>query len=90
MKIYKADIYDKEANKNESVRLAVIETKAEQEHYDAEEYDALFRDSGYDDEDIFYYIRKNEIPEKNNGHIMAGDIYDYIGVLNARLVYQTH
>ena len=90
MKIYEANIYDKEANKNESVRLAVIETEAEQEHYDAEEYDALFRDSGYDDEDIFYYIRKNEIPEKNNGHIMSGDVYDYISVSRARLVYQTH
>ena len=90
MKIYEANIYDKEANKNEAVHLAVIETEAEQEYYDAENYDALFRDSGYDDEDIFYYIRKSEIPEKNHGHIMAGDIYDYIGVLNARLVYQTH
>ena len=90
MKIYEANIYDKEANKNESVHLAIIETEAEQEHYDAEDYDALFRNSGYADEDIFYYIHKSEIPEKNNGHIMAGDIYDYIGVLNTRLIYQTH
>lgn len=90
MKIYEANIYDKEANKNESVHLAVIETKAEQTHYDTEDYNDLFRNSGYDEEDIFYYISKSEIPEKNNGHIVPGDVYDYISILNARLVYQTH
>ena len=55
----KKPYYIENIRTNVSVRLAVIETEAEQEHYDAEEYDALFRDSGYDDEDIFYYIRKN-------------------------------
>lgn len=90
MKIYSAHIHDNESSKDETVNLAVIETESEQKHYDEENYDELFRNSGYDDNDIFYYVNKNEIPEKNNGHIMAGDVYDYIIVLSALLLYQSH
>lgn len=90
MKIYEAHIHDEESKRDENVNLAIIETESEQKHYDAEDYDELFHNSGYEDNDIFYYVNKDEIPEKNNGHIMAGDVYDYVIVLSASLTYQSH
>lgn len=90
MKIYDTVIYDKEAGKEMPANIAVLETKDEEKTYDDENYDKLFEKSGYEDVDIFYFVRSKEIPEPNNGHIMAGDNYDFIHVKTAELVYQSH
>lgn len=91
MKIYNVSIHDREAGKNDTVNLAVLETDAEKKSYDAGDYDALFKSSGYEDEDIFYYIRSEEIPAGNNGQILTGDTYDFITVLVVNtLEYQSH
>lgn len=86
MKIYEATIYDYENDQNEFARLAVMDTETEQRYYDERKYDKLFQNSGYRDDDIFYYINQSEIPGKNNGRIMPGDVYDYITIRNIRLV----
>lgn len=49
MKIYEANIYDGETKENKFVKLAVIETKAEQDLYDAGRYDDLFCGNGCND-----------------------------------------
>lgn len=91
MKIYNAVIHDREAGKNDTVNLAVLETDTEKKNYDAGDYDELFKNSGYEDEDIFYYVRNEEIPAGNNGQILAGDTYDFITVLAINtLEYQSH
>lgn len=91
MKIYNTIIHDNEAGKEIPANIAVLETEDEKKAYDAENYDKLFEKSGYEDEDIFYFVRADEIPEQNNGHIVAGDDYDFIHIVTVnRLEYQSH
>lgn len=81
MKVYGVTFKDSEAGCTDTAYIAVLESDSDEKLYDSGEFDALFEGSELEDDDIFYYVRHEEIPDRNKGQILAGDVYDYITVL---------
>ncbi len=92
MKIYEVVINDSESKEIRCEFLCLLETEQEVAQYDAGEdtgdYNALFSSSSYCDDDIFYYVRKDELPAKNQGEIQVGDAYDFFFVLDVLQVLE--
>lgn len=86
MKIFEATINDREINKVHDVTLAVLESDREKELYEEEDYNALLENTDYTDDDIFYYINAEDIPQENIGTIAEGDVYDFFSIVGAALV----
>lgn len=82
MKIYEVLVYDSEIEKEQTVNLAVLETRKEQDAYLDERYDELFQNSVFNDEDVFYYINIEQIA-KPDGNPSPGT-YDFFTVEEAR------
>lgn len=84
MRIYRASIYDKEVNKQHEVLLAVLVTKNEKDAYSNEDYESLFRNSAFSDNEIFYYLNQNDI--KNPDGNPAQGTYDFFTVTTATCI----
>lgn len=82
MKIYEVLVYDNEIEKEQTVNLAVLETRKEQDAYLDERYDELFQNSVFNDEDVFYYINIEQIANPD-GNPSPGN-YDFFTVEEAR------
>lgn len=83
MKIYEATIDDREIKDTHDVTLVVLETANEKSLYEDESYDKLLEETGYEDDDIFYYIDAEDIPAENDGEIAEGDEYDFFSIISA-------
>lgn len=84
MTIYEAYVSDKEAHIDHNVSLAVLETKRDKQLYEDEDYDALFAGTDFTDNDIFFYVYKEDIPKANRGVIKPGDVYDFLTILTCK------
>lgn len=82
MKIYEVLMYDSEIEKEQTVNLAVLETRKEQDAYLDERYDELFQESTFNDEDVFYYISSSEINNPDGNP--APGTYDFFTIEEAR------
>lgn len=84
MRIYEVLVYDSEIEKEQTVNLAVLETREEQDAYLDERYDELFQNSIFEDEDVFYYINIEQINNPNGNP--APGTYDFFTIEEARLL----
>lgn len=82
MKIYEATIDDREIKDTHDVTLVVLETANEKSLYEDGSYDELLEETGYEDDDIFYYIDAEDIPTENGGEIAEGDDYDFFSIIS--------
>jgi hypothetical protein len=81
MKIYETLISDHENDDEMRVEnIAVLETDEEIALHDDENYEELFGDSDFNDDDIFFYIKPDDIPVDNEGEIQEGDTYDFFTI----------
>jgi hypothetical protein len=81
MKIYETLITDHENDDEMRVEnIAVLETDEEVALHDDENYEELFGDSDFNDNDIFFYIKPDDISIDNEGEIQEGDTYDFFTI----------
>lgn len=81
MKIYETLISDHENDDEMRVEnIAVLETDEEVALHDDENYEELFGDSDFNDDDIFFYIKPDDISIDNEGEIQEGDTYDFFTI----------
>ena len=81
MKIY--DVRIRHADGEENTSLVKLETPEESQLYQEDRYDELFKDSEYNDDDIYFFFDSSDMI-KENGHYGFGE--DWFKILEIKRV----